>query len=86
MLMTRKCAPAQLPYGGATGAIAADPNALSHGELERLPRRYVSEIMPLLGPERDTPAPDVGTDEQTMAWIMDTFSGAARKRPVVHCN
>ena len=74
MAMTWKCALLDLPYGGAKGGIAVDPYTLSRRELERLTRRYASEISPFIGPDRDIPAPDVGTDEQTMAWIMDTFS------------
>jgi glutamate dehydrogenase (NAD(P)+) len=74
MWMTWKCALIGLPYGGAKGAIAVDPHSLSAVELERMTRRYASEILPIIGPERDIPAPDVGTDEQTMAWFMDTVS------------
>ena len=74
MLMTWKCALTNLPYGGAKGGIAVDPAKLSLPENERLTRRYTSEIFPLIGPERDIPAPDVGTDERNMAWMMDTYS------------
>lgn len=74
MLMTWKCAVVGIPFGGAKGAVAVDPATLSFAELERLTRRYASEILPMIGPEKDIPAPDVGTDEQTMAWIMDTYS------------
>jgi glutamate dehydrogenase (NAD(P)+) len=74
MLMTWKCAIADLPYGGAKGGICCNPKEMSKGELERLTRRYVSLIFNYLGPHRDIPAPDVYTDEQTMAWIMDTYS------------
>ncbi len=74
MLMTWKCAVVDVPYGGAKGGVAVDPHACSRGELERLTRRYTSEIMPMIGPERDIMAPDVGTDEQVMAWVMDTYS------------
>jgi glutamate dehydrogenase (NAD(P)+) len=74
MWMTWKCSVMGLPFGGAKGGIAVDPKKLSIGEEERLTRRYVSEILPLIGPERDIPAPDVNTNAQTMAWIMDTFS------------
>jgi glutamate dehydrogenase (NAD(P)+) len=74
MLMTWKCAIADLPYGGAKGGICCNPKGMSKGELERLTRRYVSLIFNYLGPHRDIPAPDVYTDEQTMAWIMDTYS------------
>ena len=74
MLMTWKCALTNLPYGGAKGGIAVDPSTLSVMENERLTRRYTSEILPIIGPERDIPAPDVGTDERNMAWMMDTYS------------
>ncbi len=74
MLMTWKCALTNLPYGGAKGGIAVDPATLSLLENERLTRRYTSEILPIIGPERDIPAPDVGTDERNMAWMMDTYS------------
>jgi len=74
MWMTWKCALIGIPYGGAKGGVAVDPRALSRNELERVTRRYASEIIPIIGPERDIPAPDVGTDEQTMAWMMDTYS------------
>ncbi len=74
MWMTWKCALIGIPYGGAKGGVAVDPRALTQVELERVARRYASEIMPIIGPEKDIPAPDVGTDEQTMAWMMDTFS------------
>jgi glutamate dehydrogenase (NAD(P)+) len=90
MWMTWKCALVDLPYGGAKGGVRIDPTRYSTSELERVTRRYTSEISPLLGPERDIPAPDVGTDEQTMAWLMDTYSvtqghtvlGAATGKPV----
>lgn len=74
MLMTWKCALTNLPYGGAKGGVAVDPSQLSNQENERLTRRYTSEILPIIGPERDIPAPDVGTDERNMAWMMDTYS------------
>ncbi|WP_127792269.1 Glu/Leu/Phe/Val dehydrogenase [Agromyces sp. LHK192] len=74
MWMTWKCALLDVPYGGAKGGIAIDPRAHSTAELERVTRRYTSEILPIIGPERDIPAPDIGTDERTMAWIMDTYS------------
>jgi glutamate dehydrogenase (NAD(P)+) len=74
MWMTWKCAIADLPYGGAKGGICCNPKEMSQGELERLTRRYVSLIFDYLGPHRDIPAPDVYTNEQTMAWIMDTYS------------
>src|SRR5207253_10736108 len=71
--MTFKTAVANLPFGGAKGGVRCDPSRLSLGELERLTRRYTLEIMPLLGPERDIPAPDVNTDGRVMAWLMDTL-------------
>jgi glutamate dehydrogenase (NAD(P)+) len=74
MLMTWKCALTNLPFGGAKGGIAIDAHTLSERENERLTRRYTSEILPIIGPERDIPAPDIGTDERNMAWMMDTYS------------
>jgi glutamate dehydrogenase (NAD(P)+) len=74
MWMTWKCALLDVPYGGAKGGVRIDPRNYSRAELERVTRRYTSEIMPIIGPEQDIPAPDVGTDEQTMAWIMDAYS------------
>ncbi|MBF4588272.1 Glu/Leu/Phe/Val family dehydrogenase [Curtobacterium sp. VKM Ac-2887] len=74
MWMTWKCALVDLPYGGAKGGVAIDPRRYSDAEIERVTRRYTSEILPVIGPDRDIPAPDVGTDERTMAWMMDTFS------------
>jgi glutamate dehydrogenase (NAD(P)+) len=76
MWMTWKCALVDLPYGGGKGGIALAPDSYSNSnsELERVTRRYASEIYPLIGPDSDIPAPDVGTDEQTMAWFMDTYS------------
>jgi glutamate dehydrogenase (NAD(P)+) len=74
MWMTWKCALIGIPYGGAKGGVTIDPRLYSKTELERVTRRYASEILPIIGPERDIPAPDVGTDEQTMAWFMDTYS------------
>jgi glutamate dehydrogenase (NAD(P)+) len=74
MWMTWKCSVVNLPYGGAKGGICCNPKEMSQGELERLTRRYVSLIFDYLGPHRDIPAPDVYTNEQTMAWIMDTYS------------
>jgi glutamate dehydrogenase (NAD(P)+) len=74
MWMTWKCALLDVPYGGAKGGITIDPRRYSRGELERVTRRYTTEILPIIGPERDIPAPDIGTDEQTMAWMMDTYS------------
>ncbi|CAN5426468.1 MAG: Glu/Leu/Phe/Val family dehydrogenase [Actinomycetota bacterium] len=74
MWMTWKCAVAQIPFGGAKGGVAVDPKALSRSELERMTRRYASEIIPFIGPERDIPAPDMNTNEEVMSWIMDTYS------------
>ncbi len=74
MWMTWKCALAGLPYGGAKGGVAVAPRQLSPAELQRLTRRYAAEIFPLIGPDKDVPAPDVGTDAQIMAWMMDTYS------------
>ncbi|OGB92339.1 MAG: glutamate dehydrogenase [candidate division NC10 bacterium RIFCSPLOWO2_12_FULL_66_18] len=74
MLMTWKCALMSLPFGGAKGGVRCDPLKLSPRELERLTRRYASEIFLCIGPDRDIPAPDMGTNEQIMAWIMDTYS------------
>ena len=74
MLMTWKCALMGLPYGGAKGGVRCEPLKLSPRELERLTRRYASEIHLCIGPDRDIPAPDMGTNEQVMAWIMDTYS------------
>ncbi len=72
--MTWKCAVVGVPFGGAKGGVVCDPKALSMGEIERITRRYTVSIMDILGPERDVPAPDVNTNEQVMAWIMDTYS------------
>src|SRR5216683_3245366 len=72
--MTWKCATVGIPYGGGKGGVICDPKSLSIHELERLTRRYAFEIAPIIGPDRDIPAPDVYTDSQTMAWIMDTIS------------
>jgi glutamate dehydrogenase (NAD(P)+) len=72
--MTLKCAVVNLPFGGAKGSVACNPKAMSQDELERLTRRYASEISIVIGPESDIPAPDVGTNPQIMAWIMDTYS------------
>ena len=74
MWMTWKSATVNIPYGGGKGGVICDPKRMSKGELERMTRRYTSEILPLIGPEQDIPAPDVYTDAQTMAWIMDTYS------------
>src|SRR6201996_3973375 len=72
--MTWKCAVVNIPFGGAKGGVTCDPKHLSQHELERMTRRYTSAILPLIGPEKDITAPDVYTNSQTMAWIMDTFS------------
>src|SRR5579863_561317 len=72
--MTWKCAVVNLPFGGGKGGVICDPKHMSQDELQRLTRRYASEISPIIGPEMDIPAPDVYTDSQTMAWIMDTYS------------
>ncbi len=74
MWMTWKCALVNLPYGGAKGGVVVNPQELSQGELERLTRRYASELIPLINPQMDIPAPDMGTNSQVMAWIMDTYS------------
>jgi glutamate dehydrogenase (NAD(P)+) len=72
--MTWKCAVVNIPFGGGKGGVVCDPRLLSDFELERITRRYTAEILPLIGPELDVPAPDMGTNAQTMAWIMDTYS------------
>src|SRR5256886_7325165 len=72
--MTWKTAVVNVPFGGAKGGIICDPKRMSKAELERMTRRFASEILPLIGPDQDIPAPDVYTDSQTMAWIMDTYS------------
>ena len=72
--MTWKCAVVDIPFGGAKGGVICEPYRLSTGELERLTRRYTASILEVLGPESDVPAPDVNTNEQVMAWIMDTYS------------
>src|SRR2546421_9253768 len=74
MLMTWKCAVTDLPLGGAKGGVAVDPRKYSKRELERLTKRYTVAILPIIGPEQDIPAPDVNTDAQTMAWIVDTVT------------
>ncbi len=76
--MTWKCAVVNIPFGGAKGGVICDPASLSRGELERITRRYTAELMDQFGPEKDVPAPDMGTNPQTMAWIMDTYSMHAR--------
>ena len=72
--MTWKCAVVNIPFGGAKGGVVCDPSKLSSGEVERITRRYTAELSEWIGPERDVPAPDLGTNEQTMAWVMDTYS------------
>jgi len=72
--MTWKCAVVNIPFGGAKGGVICDPKRMSIGELERMTRRYTAEIIEFIGPEKDVPAPDMNTNEQTMAWIMDTYS------------
>ena len=72
--MTWKCAVVNIPFGGAKGGVICDPHKMSIGELERMTRRYTAELFEFIGPEKDVPAPDVNTNEQTMAWIMDTYS------------
>ena len=74
MWMTWKCSLLRLPYGGAKGGVRCDPRSLSMAELERLTRRFTSELLPIIGPKEDIPAPDMATNEQTMAWMMDTYS------------
>lgn len=74
MWMTWKCALMHLPFGGAKGGVAIDPTKLSRAELQRVTRRYTTEIISMIGPDKDIPAPDMGTDEQVMAWLMDTYS------------
>ncbi|MFI5090075.1 MAG: Glu/Leu/Phe/Val dehydrogenase [Terriglobales bacterium] len=77
--MTWKCAVVNIPFGGAKGGVVCDPHKLSMGELERITRRYTAELMEFIGPEKDVPAPDVNTNEQIMAWMMDTYSMHMRK-------
>src|SRR5215210_3007506 len=74
MWMTWKCALLQLPYGGAKGGVRCNPREMSVDEIQRLTRRFTIELLPVIGPEEDIPAPDLATNEQTMAWIMDTYS------------
>jgi glutamate dehydrogenase (NAD(P)+) len=77
--MTWKCAVVNIPFGGAKGGVICDPHKMSRGELERMTRRYTSELVEFIGPEQDVPAPDVNTNEQIMAWMMDTYSMHMRK-------
>jgi glutamate dehydrogenase (NAD(P)+) len=72
--MTWKCAVAHIPFGGGKGGVVCDPTRMSRRELEALTRRYVAEIIDAIGPEKDVPAPDVNTNDQIMAWVMDTYS------------
>src|SRR3954466_13631553 len=74
MWMTWKCALLRLPYGGAKGGVRVEPHALSQNELQGVTRRFTSELLPFIGPQQDIPAPDMATGEQTMAWMMDTYS------------
>ena len=74
MWMTWKCALLRLPYGGAKGGVRCNPREMSPDELQRLTRRFTIELLPVIGPEKDIPAPDMATNEQTMAWMMDTYS------------
>jgi glutamate dehydrogenase (NAD(P)+) len=93
MAMTWKCALVHLPFGGAKGGVACDPARLSRDELERLTRQFTTELVEVIGPERDIPAPDVGTNEQVMAWMMDAYSrlqghtvpGVVTGKPVAMC-
>jgi glutamate dehydrogenase (NAD(P)+) len=81
--MTWKCAIVNIPFGGAKGGVICDPKKMSMGELERMTRRYTAELIEFIGPEKDVPAPDVNTNEQTMAWIMDTYSMHMRQTVTV---
>ena len=74
MLMTWKCALMHMPYGGAKGGVQCSPEEMSQNELERMTRRYTTEIVQMIGPDKDIPAPDLYTNSQTMAWMMDTYS------------
>src|SRR5438309_8701786 len=76
--MTWKCAVVNIPFGGGKGGVICEPAILSRAELEKITRRYTAEILDFIGPERDVPAPDMNTNEQTMAWMMDTYSMHAR--------
>ena len=77
--MTWKCAVVNIPFGGAKGGVICDPSKMSQTELERLTRRYTAQLSDWFGPERDIPAPDIGTNEQTMAWVMDTYAMHVRQ-------
>src|ERR1700744_4611450 len=77
--MTWKCAVVNIPFGGAKGGVICDPSKLSKTEIERITRRYTAELSEWFGPERDVPAPDIGTNAQTMAWVMDTYSMHVRQ-------
>ncbi len=74
MWMTWKCSLMELPFGGAKGGVRINPTLLSRAELQRVTRRYTMEIISMIGPDKDIPAPDIGTSEQVMSWIMDTYS------------
>jgi glutamate dehydrogenase (NAD(P)+) len=76
--MTWKCAVVNIPLGGGKGGVICEPKILSQKELERITRRYTAELFEFIGPDKDVPAPDINTNEQTMAWIMDTFSMHSR--------
>ena len=76
---TWKTAVVDVPFGGGKGGVICDPTTMSEGELERLTRRYIAEIMDLLGPDRDVPGPDMGTNSQVMAWVLDTYTMHSRK-------
>jgi glutamate dehydrogenase (NAD(P)+) len=78
--MTWKCAVVNIPFGGAKGGVICDPHKMSMGELERMTRRYTAELVEFIGPEKDVPAPDVNTNEQVMAWMMDTYPCTCGRR------
>ncbi|MBY5558913.1 Glu/Leu/Phe/Val dehydrogenase, partial [Rhizobium leguminosarum] len=80
LMMTSKCAVMDLPFGGAKGGVMVDPHSLSNMEHERLSRAYIRAFAYVIGPDRDIPAPDVGTNEKTMAWMMDEYSTIVGKR------
>ena len=84
--MTWKCAVVNVPFGGGKGGIICNPTQMSLGELERMTRRYTAELIDFIGPDKDVPAPDMNTNEQTMAWIMDTYSMHARHTVTGGCN
>src|SRR5204863_90340 len=84
--MTWKCAVVNIPFGGAKGGVICDPKKLSMTEIEKITRRYTAELMEFIGPEKDVPAPDMGTDEQVMAWMMDTYSMHMRQTVTAECD